>query len=444
MLQNRFLLICFAAATLSFPSIVQTSVDPAAAICTELYKMRLDDRDNILSESNHRQQLKTMLRHSDLQSYNDLQSSSQKLGIDVDLVGQQMGLDESSRNDAQKFQKKLQTFLVSSDEDTADSSILVNKSSRLNSNLLNVIKNCHAHYFNSLRNVVKLSVEVVPQSYKAFSVNIEANIPAEEELPLKITQLVPSGAIHCTDSKHKPIGTRTIVVPAQRTILECTKDPLASIEFAVVSNAGTSPFLSIPSKPMTTAKSASAKNVTVQWKSVSPNVGTPIQGHCACASIFDDTGAKQTRLTNNCGGQLQVLGVKQTRWSGVAGEFLGFPASPGPNVLFGYASLAQGSSAEFDSADTAMGRIDFLSCPADAAIVPTPVYLPVLTDRPVCFVKPGPEGTGYNFHNICETTQHTLKSACTCPAQQQQKSMSGYVVRMNCIRSSDHLPCDMP
>jgi hypothetical protein len=436
----------------------QTSQN-AMAICTGLYKLNMNDTDNILSAQQYFQQVQNILKDSTLNQYSDLQSMENSFGGSFSDLEEAIGLTDDAKKNSSTFQSQMHDFLSSSFETTGQKSYFEEHRSTINQGILGVMNTCINDYFKDIN--AALGVEVTP-GYSDFSVTLRSKIGGDPQGTITIISMTPAKLVKCSiNGKPVPLGSD---LKHATVLLECTKDPKVAVDNLIFqTNAGTTPAISVPAHcsdcphPHPTPPPALPQPILATWQASLPSTGTPVGGHCTCVAI--SYSKNHATLTNRCGDQVEAIAVERTNWYVPAyplqGTFVWVPSAGGQPIIpmpqanekYASASIPSGRDATFDISDATGGYIAFSSCPTPNAPASYSVgagsyLLPAVSSAPACYVDKSGGGP-----LVCDATGSAPGAACTCHSpgygSVPAKTYSGKATRLNCQDGLSYKPCDL-
>jgi hypothetical protein len=228
------------------PWLASAQDDSAARLCLSLLQIDIKDTNQVFADEDHFNEFKSALQTANFNSYKDLEKAGGSLGLDIPIAKAIIGLSASAENDTGIFQQEMAKFLSTSYSKRMDRGRFQSVASHINSQLLSVAQECNSKYFETLKDRIRLSIEVEPQSYGKFVIKMFANTPQTMTERLVINQIEPADLITCTENgKALSLGTAR---PDNQALLNCAKDENQQILLVFRTNLG-SPTIRLPSKP---------------------------------------------------------------------------------------------------------------------------------------------------------------------------------------------------
>ncbi|MFI5116693.1 MAG: hypothetical protein ACHP8B_08340 [Terriglobales bacterium] len=378
-------------------SLARAQEDNALALCVSLAKIDIKDTNYAYSDETHYEQYKTLFKQTHLKDYKEYKNFAAKAGLDIPLTDGIIGFTGNAKNDSSVFQKELDDFLNSTFQERKDHIQTVTNSSKLNSEILKVIDNCSTNYFATLRNLVTMQVEIVPNDYSSFQVAIKANI-----LPglgkLRITAIEPAQLVSCTEGS-VPFKLN-VDRPANQALMTCTKKGNQNVSFQVASNVDISPAVNVPAAPKPGSPTPPSPTVVVNWQDSLPSVPTVVDGVCSCLQITPDINNKTLMVLNKCSGVTRLVVARDSNQNFV--PFI--PIAQRPGRQFAELTFPQNARAVLSSAPGVGLYVIPISCPGSGTTQPTLR----------CLIDPGqlPASTPASS---CDVAGKSLGAGCTCP-----------------------------
>jgi len=351
--------------------------DAAARLCQSLLAVDIKDTSQTYSDEEHFSQFQNLIKSANLSSYQDFEQAGDSLGINIPIASDLLGLTNDSHDNSGVFQKQVSEFLTTSYGQRMDRGRNMSAFSRINTQLLDVERNCQDKYFASLRDRVQLSIEIDPNSYTSFTLIITANIKQSLNRPLVIDQIEPAELVQCNEQGHTvQLG---IDRPSDQAALSCSKEEKTDVTLRIVTNAGISPPIHIPAKPTRRAAPpiAIASTTTLTpyryptWSpKLSPEPPPFTNQSCQCATYkkYDEyRGLFSVReayveVANHCKGNMDVFAMRDES------EVPPSPneRTPGEGRYFCYWTIKSGEIWRFDF-ESAKHPIFFRTtfCPAE-------------------------------------------------------------------------------
>lgn len=422
----------------ALPSQAQT--DPAASVCLAVLKQNLYDSNDVYSAQYHFSQYQNILKTANFSSYADYASKGAGLGLDIPLTDGLIGFSGDYKSDNSTFQQQMSSFLSSQYNESVDQAIFSQHSVTIDKQLVNVADHCQQNYYETLKDRLKLSIQVAPNSYASFTVKVVAYIPPPFNVSqnLQVTQIEPNPDVKCTK------GGAAVSLPitsdsSNIILLSCTKDAAKNIQFAIATNLGLSDPLSLPPTPLSSKQEAKAlRHLQATWSTDHPAANMfPFMG-CGCVSVRNDLAQKKVTIVNNCSRPVPAIYVKDTDEKG--------PLTPltikRNGRSFAYFVLESDQDVALDMNGAVGGYASVLACPdvptPEAGLVcrmeaPGGLIIPWnfgAPFAPLAQAPPPPYGTSWRVdYGYCFAAPTAKRGdSCSCPkAPPQAGTVPGHV-----------------
>jgi hypothetical protein len=256
-----------------FSQIAFQDDDPGARLCAGIFRGNVSDTNNVFSAEYHFNELQNTLKTARFKNYQEYSSKGASLGINIPVADGLIGFTGDYKDNEGTFQQEMMRFFSSSYQQEVHSSVFAQQESHINGMLLSVAQNCNHDYFESLKDRVKLWVEIAPSSYSQFTLTVKGYIP-DGLATFTIMGVEPTPDVTC---KSRGNAIRfPAPYPNSNTAYNCTKSASAQYNFTVVTNIGNSKPVLLPSaplptaiQPVTTSQSPTAPNVSLEIRTIS-------------------------------------------------------------------------------------------------------------------------------------------------------------------------------
>lgn len=381
----------------------QTPDESALALCVSLAKGDIRDKNYAFSEESHFEEYKSKIKQLNLKEYKDLQGAAQKAGLDLPIAEGVIGLSAEGKSNSETFKKELNEFYNSTYSQKRDYLKTINSSSTLNSQLIKIIDNCNSNYFATLPNVVTVRVELVPQDYKLFQVQVIATIPPGLG-KLKLVSVEPSAYLTCkAGGESLKLDT---VYDTNSALFTCSKAESQSISFQILTNAGISSAIRVPAKPLPepvapTTPPPSPAVIQTEWVSTPPAIKTITQ-ICTCLNPSPGDTYGEMQFKNVCMQDVEILAARDINYNGV----IFVPIGQRNGRVFSRVKIAPKATAKVTNGPFGPGQLAIypLTCPGSTGTPPTTR----------CIISPSLLPPGQSVSSCDAAQDSQLDSPCSC------------------------------